>query len=325
MSIPISIQMWLRSRLNALGCHIEFIESLNLKGNVVNKFRIVFLCLTLVFLASACAPNHYGTGLIDRKPYTEKLGASLHGDEFYHAKHRYRPSHCFPPINMPICVPNDAEPEPYVKTKKLDMESVSLSLRARDPLDATKMRDLLYLAAAEVSIQRGYDKFTILHTVDVTTCGVIPEISTTGTVYEGPVGNQIMSTTVVSPRGICYQGKSIRALMFSNAEDLEKGVFVSRVNPVSNASILAPVESLYFGTVPNLRYEDFNRTPDSQTLVMTPRNAWQTYYDAAGLARDMREKYGISHEGLIHLVDEKTVEGERINADPILRNRVRSQ
>jgi hypothetical protein len=83
------------------------------------------------------------------------------------------------------------------------------------------------------------------------------------------------------------------------------------------------VRELYYGTTPIPR-EDLSWYIDSSDGVtsITPTNAWKTYYDAAGLASDMRAKLTVVDSTLYDFVDRKREREQRQAVDPIERNRV---
>lgn len=272
--------------------------------------------LTLVLL-SGCASAPKGG-------FWGELKAEKSDETFHLVRYVGAQRSCFPPISNPECIPPAKDSVIYEEIKQLRMEEFSLSLPSRDFFSQGRIKDMLYLAASNLTNQRGFSMFTVTWDMQISTCrNYGADVSTSGTLNR--IGDQgfYSGTTTVTPRSICSGSHTIRILMFSDKAQLAEGVFErSNSGPVRD---FRPKRDLYFGTMPGLRTEDFNRMPEPGVLISTPRNAWKVNYDAKGLANDLREKYKLGDTGLIPFRDELVENLKQEAEDPLKRNRVISR
>ena len=206
----------------------------------------------------------------------------------------------------------------------MEMEEFSLSLPSRDFFSQGRIKDMLYLAASELSIQRGFSMFTVTLDMQISTCrNYGSDASTSGTVTNVGTQSFYLGTTTVTPRDVCGGSHTIRVLMFNDKALLAEGIF-ERSNTGAVQS-LRPKRDLYFGTMPGLRNSDFMRVPEPGVLIVTPPDAWKTHYDAKGLAADLRAKYKLGETGSIPFRD-MLIENQKNEAsDPLKRNQVISR
>jgi len=94
----------------------------------------------------------------------------------------------------------------------------------------------------------------------------------------------------------------MEVLLFKDKSDLAKGVLAKHNSGQSQK--LYPEVSLYLGTIPNLRYEDYNYKTSAGGFTRTPVNAWKVHYEASGLSAELKRKYGISDSVYIPFKDE---------------------
>jgi len=202
------------------------------------------------------------------------------------------------------------------------MEEFSLSLVSSNFFEGARIKDKLFLAAADLSIQRGFSMFTVTSQIDITSCRSDVEINTHGKL--SGIGDQAYysGTTTVNPNDRCLSSQSIRILMFNDKTFLAKGVLKKASS--GSAQWLYPEASLYLGTIPNLKWTDFNYQPRPGTLVRTPENAWKIHYDAKGLSSDLRAKYAVTDTSPILFKDELESNLKREANDPIQKRRVTS-
>lgn len=270
----------------------------------------------LVFLAGcAAAPKGEFWG---------ELNAKKSDETFYLVRYVGTQKNCFPPISNPECAPPAKDSALYEEIKQLQMEEFSLSLPSRDLFSQERIKDMLYLAASDLAMQRGFSMFTVTWDLQTSMCrNYGSDVSTSGTLNR--IGDQgiYSGTTTVTPRNICGGSHTIRVLMFNDKAQLAEGVF-ERSNSGSRRDI-RPKRDLYYGTMPGLRSEDFNRAPEPGVLISTPSNAWRIHYDAKGLAADLREKHKVGDTGPIPFRDTLVENLKREAEDPLSRNRRVSQ
>lgn len=253
-----------------------------------------------------------------------ELEAEKSDKSFHLVRYVGTQKNCFPPISSPECVPPAKDVVIYKEVKQLQMEEFSLTLPSGDFFSQGRIKDMLYLAASDLAIQRGFSMFTVIWDMQISMCrNYGSDVSTSGTVNR--IGNQgyYSGTTTVTPRDICGGSHTIRVLMFNDKDQLAEGVF-ERSNSGQNRNF-RPKRELYYGSMPGLRYGDFNEMPEPGVLISTPPNAWKVHYDAKGLARDLRAKYKIGETGPINFRDSLTENLKREAEDPLQRNRVISR
>lgn len=278
--------------------------------------RSLFSLLVLM-LVTGCASGPKGG-------FWGELDAKKSDKSFHFARYVGSEKSCFPPITNVECLPKKKGEVVYEETQKLEMESFSISLPSRDFFAQSRIKDMLFLAASELALQRGFSMFTVTWEMQLSMCrNYGSDVSTSGTVNR--IGNQgfYSGTTTVTPRDICGGSQTIVVLMFNDKSLLAQGVFV-RSNSGS-FRVLRPMDDLYFGTMPGLRYEDFNRMPEPGVLIRTPSNAWKIHYDAKGLASDLRAKYQLGDAVPIPFRDELAENLKRESEDLLSRNRVISK
>lgn len=239
---------------------------------------------------------------------------------FFTGKYVGSQTDCFPPLEKRQCMPLKGEAAQYEVEQKVQMEAFSLSLMAPDFFAFKKTKDMLFLAASDLAIQRGFSMFTVTTEIDTSTCRSGVEASTSGTFSSNGDQAYYSGTTTVRPTDKCLFSQSIRVLMFNDKGPLAKGV-LKKANSGS-AQWLYPETSLYLGTIPNLKRSDFNYQPDATSLVRTPENAWKIHYDAKGLSSDLRAKYAITATAPISFIDEFEANLKNEANDPVKKRRV---
>jgi hypothetical protein len=275
------------------------------------------LPVVIIFLLAGCTSAPKGG-------FWGELKAEKSDETFHLVRYVGPQRSCFPPIANPECVPPTKEVIIYEELRKVEMEEFSLSLPSRDFFSQGRIKDMLYLAASELSIQRGFSMFTVTWDMQISMCrNYGSDASTSGTVSR--IGGQSFysGTTTVTPRDICGGSHTIRVLMFNDKALLAEGIFErSNSGPIQS---LRPKRDLYFGTMPGLRYSDFTRVPEPGVLIVTPPDAWKTHYDAKGLAVDLRAKYQLGDTGPIPFRDMLVENLKKEAEDPLKRNRVISR
>lgn len=274
-----------------------------------------FYSITLVVVLAGCAATPKGG-------FWSELKVEKYDETFHLVRYVGSERDCFPPMTNRECVPPAKDVVIYEELSKLEMEEFSLSLPNRDFFSQGRVKDMLYLAASELALQRGFSMFTVTWDLQIFRCrNYGADVTTSGTVNR--IGNQgfYSGSTTVTPRDICSGSHLIKVLMFNDKTLMAQGIFErSNSGPIRT---LRPKRSLYFGTMPGLRFEDFNKSSEPGVLSSTPFDAWKAHYDAKGLAADLRAKYQVpADSGPIPFRD-MLVENLRKEAeDPLTRNRV---
>jgi hypothetical protein len=275
------------------------------------------LSLAILFFLAGCAAAPKGG-------FWGELKAEKSDETFHLVRYVGAQKNCFPPIANAECVPPTKDAVLYDEIRKVEMEEFSLSLPTRDFFSQAGIKDMLYLAASELSLQRGFSMFTVTWDMEISMCrNYGSDVSTSGTVNR--IGGQgfYSGKTTVTPRDICGGSHTIKVLMFNDKALLAEGIFErSNSGPIQS---LRPKSDLYFGTMPGLRYGDFNSAPEPGVLIRTPRDAWKTHFDAKGLAADLRVKYKLGDTGVVPFRDMLVENLKREAEDPLTRNRVISK
>ena len=241
----------------------------------------------LTFGIAGCASNSSLTASLTTINYRSLLKIERFDKTYYSGQYVGAEKYCFPPITNPICRRGRDE-SIYKPVAQLDMESFYISLTAVNSFNAKLMKDMVYLAAADMTLQRGYSQFTVLNDLGVDQCRSSYSADSYGTINN----DSYRSTTVLNERATCAMSKAATVLLFRNKEDLTSGVLYRDNSSRSMSRYLVPEGSLYYGTSPNVTFEDYNKVGDGTTLF-TPSNAWKTHYAAQGLSAALRAKYGI--------------------------------
>lgn len=267
----------------------------------------------LVLIFSGCSTTPPGG-------FWGELRATKNDATFYTGKYVGSQTNCFPPIEKRQCIPLKGEAAQYEAEQKLQMEEFTLSLMSPDFFAGKRIKDMLFLAASDLAIQRGFNMFTIKTEIDTSTCRSGMEARTTGALSS--IGDQInySGTTTVRPSDKCLFSQSIRVLMFNDKAPLARGV-LKKANSGS-AQWLYPETSLYLGTIPNLKRSEFNYQPDPASLVRTPENAWKVHYEARELSSDLRAKYAVTDISPIPFSDELEANLKNEANDPVQKRRV---
>lgn len=248
------------------------------------------------------------------------LRATKKASTFHTAKYTGSELECFPPINKRWCNPVKNNKFLYEETGNLNIEEYTLSMSTRGFFDQARVRDMLFLAASDLTIQRGFLMFTITKEIEISMCRSFGyEARTDGSINSTGFQNNYSGKTVISPSQICGGSDTIQIIIFNDKIKLADGVFKRSNN--GSARWLYPESSLYIGTMSNLDDKDYNDMPDRETKISTPLNAWKIHYDARGLAADLRAKYKLGEPENVYFKDEMA---DRLNyeaKDPIKKNR----
>lgn len=266
---------------------------------------ILALFLFIIFLPMyGCSTPSYLV-ITDASNYREKLTITRSSLTFYNGEYIGSEKNCFPPIENRICEDPEGE-EVYKAGKKLKMERINIKIKDTSSVNTKVVKDMAYLAAAELTEQLGYKTFTITDVVENNSCGLpMYSVNTDG----HRVGDTYYGSSRLNERTICSSQFSISVLLYDDQEELKLGVLSlrtgqSRLGP--KRSLLSPYKDLYSGTSPGLYEENLKRElmktepgkyDSSRTLTMrVPKNAWKTHYDVKGLADELRNQYGITEK-----------------------------
>lgn len=281
------------------------------------KRTTLLISVIAILATTGCATGRPGD-------FWDGVRVTRSDESFYQGHYIGTEPNCFPPIENRECVPLRKGEVLYSADRQLEMESFYLFI-ASDFFGQPLAKEKLYFAAAELGLSRGFRAFTVTKTFDLTTCSDGLEATTTGVLTPSPSGHggSYAGSTTVRQSGRCLNSQGVVVLYFRNKEDLSSGVLVRRTTGANQR--LYPVTSLYFGTIPNLRYQDFNYESRPGSFTMTPDNAWKVHYNAAGLSEDFRKKFGLTSPPPILFRDEARENSFRDAEDPVERNRVVNQ
>ena len=277
---------------------------------------IVFSC---VLLLSACATTYIKP--IDPTNYRSKLCINRPNISFYSAEYiGPAASVCFPPITNFICKPDSSGKPIYRETGELQMEEFHITLTSPGAPDFKFMDDMVFLTAADLAKQRGYPFMTRLNSIDSTSCKSLYSTSTYGTV-NSDIGIY-SGKTYLNEDVICITLRGGDFIFLKNQDALANGVFYRHNTRYFKMDILQPYKKLYYGTTPNVLFDDVTIIRDSYGFnTIGAARAWKIIYDTDSLARDLREKYRIIGNEPYTFKDERT-EIEEAAKDPVERNKL---
>jgi hypothetical protein len=233
---------------------------------------------------------------------------------FASAKYTGKQRLCFPPIGGRSCESLDTDS--YAEISPLNLEV--LYIRFPTALIFTKTEnedDLLNLAMAEVTLQRGFKYFTILGYTENTRCSSSPSAITTGSMFN----NTFIGTTTYRNDSYCFYAKSTKFLLFNDPSDLSEGVFLTGQRRGESKPWVKPFKELYIGTMLDSNFEDF-ASQDGGLFRIPTYHAWRDYYDAIGVKNDYSRKLAIKSAGT-YKVDTSSVKPSSQEDDVMERNR----
>ena len=280
-----------------------------------------FAALSCALLLSACTTP--GLTPVDPTNYRTKLRIERPDKSFYSAEYIGSASACFPPITNRICEPDPRGKPIYRETAKLEMEEFRIVLISSGAPSIKLMDDMVFLAAADLAMQRGYPFMTRLNNIDSSKCGSIYSTSTYGTVNSE--AGTYSGNTYLNQDVVCTNLQAGHFIFLKNREDLTNGVFYRFNSGSFKSDTLKPAGELYVYTTPNVRIEDYTNinVKDGNARVGTP-SAWKVTYDTAGLSNDLRAKYRITSNQPYTFKDERTENAEAAK-DPVARNKLPPQ
>ena len=164
-----------------------------------------------------------------------------------------------------------------------------------------KPREFLLLALADLSLQRGFKYLVELEGVSAGGCMSNPRADTFGTISSD--GTLYSGTTTLSTDSHCYWTESVEVLMLNDREQLAKGIFYTPT--YSDKLFIEPL--LYVGAARFFppAFDGVRETGDINIINRVPLKAWEKVYDASGLSRDLRLKYGVTGTKPYTFEDEK--------------------
>lgn len=274
-----------------------------------------FAVLSCALFLSACATP--GLTPVNPTNYRTKLSIERPDKSFYSAEYIGPASACFPPITNRICEPGPRGKSSYRETAKLEMEEFRIQLISSGTPTGKFMDDMVFLAAADLAMQRGYPFMTRLNTTESRNCGSIHSTTTYGSVNSNTgtySGNTYLNQDVV-----CSNLRAGDFFFLKRREDLANGVFYRYNSGDFKTDILKPAGELYLYTTPNVMLRNYTIIKDGITRIGTS-SAWKVTYDTAGLSNDLRAKYRITGNDPYTFKDERTENAEKAK-DPVERNK----
>lgn len=180
--------------------------------------------------------------------------------------------------------------------------NISKSNKSREMLVilAGKPREFLLLALADLSLQRGFKYLVELERVSAGGCWSNPRADTFGTFDQS--GTLYSGTTTLSSDSYCYYGQSLEVLLLNDREQLAKGIFYTTSYDEDRRLFLEDLlymdGSRLTADRKRLIREAYNKVVQKKdgysTVYLVPHKAWKKVYDASGLSRDLRLKYGVT-------------------------------
>lgn len=241
--------------------------------------RIKILLLMLVS-TSGCSTLSKETTAAN---FRERAKIEYNGFTFFSGERKDRSKLCFPPSEKPICDEKDSK-NSYISKSKLNIEGYTITLSDRKTYLSNETKEFAYLVAAELALQRGFEKLIVDRIYYSGGCRKSYSTSTSGTVS----GSVYSGSTVLNEHNICVGLISIDVLIFNDYETIRAGVFYN--HPYSKD--LIPYPPLYFSS--SDRYALLNRDQEYWAKTRaSPLEAWRTYLSADETAVALREKYGV--------------------------------
>lgn len=280
------------------------------------KFAVLSSCALLL---SACVTPALTP--VNPTNYRTKLKIERPDKSFYFAEYIGSASACFPPITNRICEPDPRGKPIYRETAKLEMEEFRITLISSGTPSGKFMKDMVFLAAADLAKQRGYPLMTRLNTTESTSCGSIYSTSTYGTV--NPDTGTYSGNTYLNKDVVCSNLQAGHFIFLKNREDLANGVFYRYNSGYFKTDAVRPASELYLYTTPNVMFKDYTFVKDGIIRIGTS-SAWKVIYDTAGLSSDLRAKYRITDNQPYTFKDERKENAEKAK-DPVERNKLPPQ
>lgn len=269
---------------------------------------VPLLLLIPVFFLAGCASLR---GDISSSNYRDKLKITKLDKTFYTGKYTGTESGCFPPITQRLC--GYGSDNLYVTTGTLDMEQFEIQIDLLKAEQPNFLEDILYLAASDITVQRGYKIFTLLQDYTYSYC------SQNTSAYTTMAGRT--ATTTFDTSNNCSGYKSFNVLLFRDKADLAKGV-LSIQHSGTFASYAWPVGYLYNGSIPGKSFGETRASGPFITVSYVPLNAWKVHYDAPLLSKDLQAKYSIFGTSPYNFLDERTINASNKSNDPIQNRKV---
>jgi hypothetical protein len=280
------------------------------------RSSLILLCGVL----EGCASSTARTERVDQLTpdnYRQVIEITKRDKEFVSATYIGPQSACFPPIQNPICAPLVRGEPIYRANGKVNVEEFSIKASMATVFRDEQTKELMYLVASDLAVQRGFTHLTVLEEARVSGCTSYDSISTHGTL----TGDTYRGSTTVRNNPICRGIFTIDVLLFSDNSTFAEGVFYwNKFGSPQMAPTLLPEQRLYFGTSYGLDsryYSDINK---DGVFTSTPYEAWKVRYDASGLSEALREKYGVASAAPLAYADEHEVRASR-PISPIDANR----
>lgn len=238
--------------------------------------------------------THYDTAYYKLAPSTAKNG-------------------CFPLTDTTptTCVMPETRPD-----ASITMESFEFQLKDRRGYIGQEFSEFQHLAISEVALTRGFSKYVITTLTESNSCGqTAPSAYTSGTMINGTY----IGSTAISSSTVCASLQSAKVLMFNDANALAQGVVYEYDGK------FRLLTTLYRGALPTTLDMHSGPTPSVPGAAwIVPFKAWKSYYDAAGMAADLRKKHGASTAPypIIESRDVLKAKAEKDAANPLNKNKV---
>lgn len=276
------------------------------------KIRTIFSIGISLIMTSAivgCATDLRG---IDASNFRDRIHVERRDVTLYLGKYIGPEQECFPPIDKRICrVRSNGQPL-YQNESKLDMEIFDLSIKfGTSGIDSDVSDELMFLAAAELAMQRSYKMFTPLENSVSLSCSSDDVTSINGQIFS----STYFARSTTSKSTTCAGSKKRQFLFFNDKSALGKGVLEQDHSSEFDTKNAWPLLSLYYGAIPDLSYPTVVSTPSFKYIPNWPVEGWKQHYEADTVSKAMRQKHGVNDQ----LVYKVKVATQRENALDKLR------
>lgn len=220
---------------------------------------------------------------------------------------------CFPLTDATptTCVMPNIRPDTPVA-----MEAFEFKLTDQKGYISQEFSEFQHLAISEVALARGFSKYVITTLNEANSCGqTAPSAYTSGTMVNGTY----TGSTTISSSTVCASLQSANVLMFNDANVLAQGVVYEYDGK------FRLLTTLYRGALPTTLDMYSGPTPGiAGGAWIVPFKAWKSYYDAAGMAADLRKKHSASTAPypIIEYRDVLKAKAEKDTANPLNKNKV---
>lgn len=283
------------------------------------KLSLVGILSAILLNGCVTTPTMVKQQKITAENYRQMAEIKRSDIEFYSGRYVGKGVGCFPPASGIVCAEYEDKKPAYEVVDRLPMEAFNAQIQNSNMSESSKAKELLHLILADVALSKGYKQFAVLGKTDYGSCTKSYSTDTFGSVSDSGLYS---GTSYLRENNYCSFINSLSVIAFNDASLLERGVFFKSRQFVDDGSLHVE-KALYVGNV-GVNYSDYNivKTDMGDWIRTTPNQSWKTVYDAEGLSRDLRTKYGVIDQTPYVVKDEAEQRLKR-GADLIQKNVVK--